>query len=57
MTEKVLCTGGRFRGSDLRKMVLPLFVEQLLIMLVGIADTFVISYCGEAAVRWSSASI
>jgi Na+-driven multidrug efflux pump len=31
-------------------MVIPLFLEQLLVMLVGLADTFVISYCGEAAV-------
>ena len=31
-------------------MVLPLFLEQLLVMLVGIADTFVVSFLGEAAV-------
>lgn len=31
-------------------MIVPLFMEQLLVMLVGIADTFVVSYCGEAAV-------
>lgn len=31
-------------------MILPLFLEQLLVMLVGIADTLVISYVGEAAV-------
>lgn len=31
-------------------MILPLFMEQLLVMLVGIADTFVVSYSGEAAV-------
>lgn len=31
-------------------MILPLFMEQLLVMLVGIADTFVVSYAGEAAV-------
>lgn len=31
-------------------MVIPLFLEQLLVMLVGVADTFVISFCGEAAV-------
>lgn len=31
-------------------MILPLFMEQLLIMLVGIADTFVVSFVGEAAV-------
>ena len=31
-------------------MIVPLFFEQLLVMLVGIADTLVISYAGEAAV-------
>jgi putative MATE family efflux protein len=31
-------------------MIVPLFLEQLLVMLVGIADTLVISYAGEAAV-------
>ena len=40
----------RFSNRDLYRMILPLFIEQFLVMLVGIADTFVISYCGEAAV-------
>ena len=31
-------------------MILPLFLEQLLVMLVGMADTFVVSYAGEAVV-------
>lgn len=31
-------------------MIVPLFFEQLLVMLVGLADTLVISYAGEAAV-------
>ena len=31
-------------------MIVPLFMEQLLVMLVGIADTLVVSYAGEAAV-------
>lgn len=31
-------------------MILPLLLEQFLMMLVGLADTFVISYAGEAAV-------
>jgi len=39
-----------FSNKDLKKMILPLFFEQFLVMLVGIADTFVISYAGEAAV-------
>jgi putative MATE family efflux protein len=40
----------RFSNKDLKNMILPLFLEQLLVMLVGIADTLVISYVGEAAV-------
>ena len=39
-----------FSGKDLRKMIVPLFLEQLLVMLVGIADTLVVSYAGEASV-------
>lgn len=31
-------------------MIVPLFFEQLLVMLVGLADTLVVSYAGEAAV-------
>lgn len=39
-----------FSEKDLQKMIVPLFLEQLLVMLVGIADTLVVSYAGEAAV-------
>ncbi len=39
-----------FTNKDLKNLIIPLFLEQLLVMLVGIADTFVISYAGEAAV-------
>lgn len=39
-----------FSNKDLRDMIVPLFLEQLLVMLVGIADTLVVSYAGEAAV-------
>lgn len=39
-----------FSGKELREMIIPLFLEQLLVMLVGIADTLVVSYAGEAAV-------
>jgi Na+-driven multidrug efflux pump len=40
----------RFSNTDLKKRIVPLFLEQLLVMLVGIADTLVTSYAGEAAV-------
>jgi Na+-driven multidrug efflux pump len=31
----------RFSGRRLRAMMLPLFVEQLLVMLVGLTDTLI----------------
>ena len=39
-----------FSNQDLKQLIVPLFVEQLLAMLVGIADTLMVSYAGEAAV-------
>jgi len=39
-----------FSDQELKKMIGPLFLEQLLVMFVGLADTLVISYAGEAAV-------
>jgi putative efflux protein, MATE family len=39
-----------FTRGDLTRLIVPLLMEQLLVMLVGIADTFVVSYAGEAAV-------
>lgn len=40
----------RFSNRDLKAMIIPCVLEQLLILLVGIADTLMISYTGEAAV-------
>ncbi|WP_195608368.1 MATE family efflux transporter [Intestinimonas butyriciproducens] len=40
----------RFSNRDLIRLILPILVEQLLTMLVGIADTLMVSYAGEAAV-------
>ncbi|MGN1155380.1 MAG: MATE family efflux transporter [Agathobacter sp.] len=39
-----------FSNKSLRAMIIPLFLEQLLVMLVGLADTLIVSYAGEAAV-------
>ena len=39
-----------FSNGDLKALIVPLFFEQLLAMLVGIADTLMVSYAGEAAV-------
>ncbi len=39
-----------FSDAALMQIIIPLFFEQLLTMMVGIADTFMISYAGDAAV-------
>lgn len=39
-----------FSNQELKAMIVPLFLEQLLVMLVGLADTLVVSHVGEAAV-------
>lgn len=39
-----------FTNKTLKEMIVPLFLEQLLVMLVGMADTLIVSYAGEAAV-------
>lgn len=44
----------RFSNKDLKNMIVPLFFEQMLVMLVGIADTLIISYAGESAVSGES---
>lgn len=43
-------TGNMFSNKDLRNLIFPLFVEQFLLMFVGIADTFVVSFSSEADV-------
>lgn len=49
-TKKGGSSGLMFSNQDLKKMIIPLFLEQLLVLLVGIIDTFMISSAGEAAV-------
>lgn len=39
-----------FSNRDLKNLIVPLFMEQLLVMLVGVADTFIVSFVSEAAV-------
>ena len=39
-----------FSNSDLKKILIPLLIEQSLQLVVGIADTLMVSYAGEAAV-------
>lgn len=40
----------RFSDSYLKQMILPLFIETLLLMVVGLADTMMVSHAGEATV-------
>lgn len=40
----------RFSNRELFALIVPILIEQLLTMLVGIADTLMVSYAGEAAV-------
>jgi putative MATE family efflux protein len=39
-----------FSNKTLKEMIVPLFLEQLLVMLIGLADTLIVSYAGEANV-------
>lgn len=39
-----------FSKKELQKMIIPLLLEQLLILVVGMADTFMVSHAGEDAV-------
>ncbi len=39
-----------FSNAALRAMVIPLVIEQVLQMVVGLADTMMVSYAGEAVV-------
>ena len=47
----ILPTGRQlFSNKALKAMIIPLLIEQLLQMVVGIADTLMVSYAGEATV-------
>lgn len=39
-----------FSNKDLKTLIIPLFIEQILAVSVGMADTMMISYAGEAAI-------
>ena len=39
-----------FTKQDLRKLIIPLIIEQILLVAVGMVDTIMISSVGEAAV-------
>lgn len=39
-----------FSKDDLKRLLIPLLLEQLLVVTIGMADTVMVSSCGEAAV-------
>lgn len=39
-----------FSNQDLKVLIIPLIIEQILAMLVGVADTMMVSHAGEAAI-------
>lgn len=39
-----------FSNNALKRLIIPLVIEQTLVMLVGMADTLMVSYAGEAAI-------
>lgn len=39
-----------FSNQDLKTLIVPLIIEQVLVMLVGMADTMMVSHAGEAAI-------
>lgn len=39
-----------FTNQDLRRLMIPLIIEQLLLMTVGMADTMMVTTAGEAVV-------
>ncbi len=39
-----------FTNKDIRKLIIPLIIEQFLTVLVGMADTIMVSQVGEAAI-------
>lgn len=48
--DKYIKEDNLFTNYELKSMIIPLFIEQFLVMLVGLADIFVVSYVGESAV-------
>ena len=43
-----------FSNTELRKLIVPLVIEQMLVMLVGMIDTVMVSAVGEAAISGTS---
>ena len=51
--EKKILDSGRtllFSNEDLKRLIIPLVIDQVLVRTVGMADTMMISSVGEAAI-------
>ena len=48
--EQVAAPRRMFSGTDLRRLIVPLVIEQVLAVTVGMADVIMVSSVGEAAV-------
>ena len=46
---KAKTVGTLFTGDDLKKLIFPLIIEQILAVSVGMVDTMMVSSAGEAA--------
>lgn len=48
--DRVPIEGQLFSNDDLRSLIVPLIIEQILVMFVGVADTMMVSQAGMAAI-------
>ena len=49
--------GDLFSNADLKQLIVPLLIEQLLAIAVGMADSIMVSSVGEAAVSSGADSV
>lgn len=50
MKTKAISSTYLFSNNDIKKLIIPLIIEQILTVFVGMVDSMMISSCGEAAV-------
>ena len=46
-----------FSNKDLKKLIIPLIIEQVLAVAVGMADTVMVSNVGESAISGDRKSV
>ena len=50
MKKEISSSAPLFTGAQLRRLIIPLILEQLFAVTIGMADTVMVAGCGEAAV-------